>query len=186
MTRDILTALAFGLLVGNPMAAQEAHSPYAAHADVAITGVLPKEAESLTAGKGMAQALPAEVNDYPGPLHVLEAVEIGSLVLEPSQRQEVQRIFDVMHEAAVAKGREVLDAEAHLAKRFRHRHIDAATLQELVDGISQLRGELRLIHLRAHLETTEVLTTEQIATYRKVRGYDDPSGGHGHDHEHAH
>jgi len=192
MTRSLQTAdvpsamvlMALFLLPQAPAAAQATRSPYAAHADVAVTGLLPDEVESLTAGKGMAQALPAEVNDFPGPLHVLEAADAGTLALEPSQRQEMQRIFDAMHDAAAAKGREILGAEAHLAKRFRHRHIDAATLKELVDGIARLRGELRTIHLQAHLETAALLTGEQIAVYRTIRGYDDPSGGHDHQHTH--
>ena len=33
------------------------------------------------------------------------------------------------------------------------------------------RGELRAVHLRAHLETAAVLSAEQTAAYVRMRGY---------------
>lgn len=158
-------------------------SPYADQGDVATTGLLPAEVAALAKGQGMAQALPAEVNDYPGPLHVLEAADAGSLRLEPGQRREVERIHADMHSRAVAKGQEVLAAEAELARHFRHRHIDAETLGEIAGRIAGLRGELRVIHLLAHLETRAIMTSEQVAAYRDLRGYDSP-GADAHRHHH--
>ena len=157
---------------GHPPAAEELHSAYAGQKDVATTGLLPAEVEALEQGKGMAQALPAEVNGYPGPRHVLDAADEGILDLRPSERQAVARIYDRMHVRAVAKGAEVLAAEAELAGRFRHGHIDPAILTELAGRIARLRGELRTIHLAAHLETRELLTPEQISAYRALRGYE--------------
>ena len=63
--------------------------------------------------------------------------------------------------------------------RFRHGHIDQASLRETLGPIGQLRAEPRLIHLRAHLETGALLTPDQIAGYKTVRGYD-AAGAHHH------
>ncbi len=156
-------------------------SPYAGQRDVSVTGLLPEEVTALEGGKGMAQALPAEVNGYPGPLHVLEAVSDGTLDLRPEQHRDIQATYDRMSGAAIEKGKEILESEAVLARRFRHRHIDEAAVSDLTAEIAGLRGELRAIHLLAHLETTAVLTPEQIADYQTLRGYHQGTGG---DHSH--
>jgi hypothetical protein len=41
-----------------------------------------------------------------------------------------------------------------------------------------VQGQLRAIHLRAHLETRSTLSEAQVAEYVRLRGYDaSPSGG---------
>jgi Spy/CpxP family protein refolding chaperone len=156
-------------------------SPYSGQAAAPETGLLAAEVEALASGAGMALALAAEVNGYPGPRHVLEATLAGRLALRQDQRRIIQQIFDRMHDQAVAKGREILDAEARLATRFRNGHIDEPTLREVLDGIGRLRAELRLIHLRAHLETRALLTADQVAQYNAARGYGADGGPkHGH------
>jgi Spy/CpxP family protein refolding chaperone len=153
------------------------HSPYAAHRGAAATGLLPEEVEGLVSGKGMALALAAEVNGYPGPRHVLDASEAGQLALRPDQQAAVEALHARMLEDAQAKGREILEVESHLAQRFRHGHIDDASLRDALDRIGQLRAELRFIHLRTHLATRALLTPDQIARYNAVRGYEVSGGG---------
>ncbi len=155
------------------------HSPYSGARDVQVTGLLPGEVEGLTKGSGMTLALAAEVNGYPGPRHVLDAADAGHLPLRPDQRRAVQGLFDRMSAEARAKGQEILDAEAHLALRFRHAHIDEAGLRDILERLSRLRADLRFIHLRTHLETKALLTPEQVARYNAVRGYDGSGGEHG-------
>jgi Spy/CpxP family protein refolding chaperone len=157
--------------------ASPVHSPYAAHPGAAATGLLPEEVDGLVNGKGMALALAAEVNGYPGPRHVLDAADAGQLVLQPEQRAAVERLNAQMLAGAKAKGQEILEAEAHLAQRFRHGHIDEASLRETLNRIGQLRIELRFIHLRTHLTTRALLTPDQIARYNAARGYDGAGGG---------
>jgi hypothetical protein len=48
-------------------------------------------------------------------------------------------------------------------------------LRETLNRIGQLRAELRFIHLRTHLTTRALLTTDQIARYNAVRGYEGSS-----------
>jgi len=152
-------------------------SPYAGQRDARTTGLLPEEADGLEKGAGLAMALPAELNGYPGPRHLLDAADTGHLSLRPDQREAVQRLYDRMLAAAKAKGQEILQAEAQLALSFRHAHIDEATLREGLERIARLRAELRFIHLRTHLETKALLTPEQIDRYNVLRGYDAPAAG---------
>jgi hypothetical protein len=154
-------------------------SPYAILPDTGATGLLPQEVESLTKGEGMALAMAAELNGYPGPRHLLDAAAAGQLELRPDQREVLLRLYDGMLAGAKAKGQEILRAEEELAMRFRHGHIDEAGLREILGQIGQLRAGLRLIHLRTHLEAGALLTPDQIARYKAVRGYD-PGGTHQH------
>ncbi len=94
----------------------EHHSLYAGQGNVSETGLLPEEVVSLEQGKGMAQALPAEVNGYPGPLHVLEAVSDGALGLRPEQHREIEEIHHRMSRTAIEKGKQILESEAVLAQ----------------------------------------------------------------------
>ena len=44
-------------------------------------------------------------------------------------------------------------------------------LSAAVAKIARLQGELRTIHLRAHLATRDTLTRHQILEYDRLRGY---------------
>ncbi len=161
-------------------AAESLRSPYAAIPGTAASGLLPEEVEGLTKGQGMTLALAAEVNGYPGPRHVLDAAAAGQLDLRPEQREAFLRLYDRMLAEAKAKGQEILEMEEQPAMRFRHGHIDEAGLRQLLEHIGRLRAELRFLHLRTHLEAKALLTPEQIARYRTVRGYDTGAGAHQH------
>jgi Spy/CpxP family protein refolding chaperone len=163
-----------------PAPVDHLRSPYAAMPGTGATGLLPQEVEALTKGEGMALAMAAEMNGYPGPRHVLDAASAGQLGLGTEQREAILRLFERMRDQAQAKGQEILRLEEELATRFRHGHIDEASLAEALDRIGRLRTELRRIHLRTHLETRALLTPEQLARYKTVRGYD-AGGAHEHD-----
>lgn len=165
-----VAAIALGLAV--TAAPQEGHAHHSAYADQeasGIAGLTAREMAQLLAGEGMGLARPAELNGYPGPLHVLEAAD--ELALSPEQRRRTQEIFDAMHEAAVRLGGEIVERERTLSRRFEHGHIDDAALARLTAEIGALQGELRQVHLRAHLRMKELLSDEQVAAYDALRGY---------------
>jgi hypothetical protein len=162
---------------GSGAAGDHLRSPYAAIPGTAASGLLPEEVEGLTKGQGMALALAAEVNGYPGPRHLLDAAAAGQLDLRPDQREAILRLYDRMLAEAKANGQEILQAEERLAMRFRQGHIDEASLRDTLGRIGQLRAELRFTHLRTHLETKALLTEAQLARYKAVRGYDAAGGG---------
>lgn len=63
-----------------------------------------------------------------------------------------------------------------LDELFGTRSATGREVQELVMSIGALEGELRYVRLEAHLQTTALLTHEQILQYDMERGY-----GHNHD-----
>ena len=151
---------------------EHAHSPYAGEEDSEIPALTAEQLRQLENGEGMGLARAAELNHYPGPKHALELAE--ELSLSAEQRVQIVEIRDRMKAEAIRLGSEILEAECTLNRRFEHQHIDEAALRSAIREIARLNGELRYVHLAAHLETTRVLTPEQVQAYDQLRGY-----GHG-------
>ncbi|MDH5506328.1 MAG: Spy/CpxP family protein refolding chaperone [Anaerolineae bacterium] len=158
------------------------HSAYGNLQNTEIRGITPEDIEGLRTGKGMGLALPAELNGYPGPRHVLDLVE--ELGLTVQQEEQIQALFDAMQVEAIALGERILAAEAALEDSFRQRSITTSSLEEQLTQISELRLALRLVHLETHLATIEILTEEQIQKYQTLRGYDEMQEDHAHGNQH--
>jgi Spy/CpxP family protein refolding chaperone len=56
---------------------------------------------------------------------------------------------------------------------FASKQIDSNRLKEITTEIAKLQGELRYVHLMAHLEMRQLLTEEQVRKYDQLRGYKD-------------
>lgn len=125
-------------------------------------------------GRGLGYARPAELNGYPGPMHILELAK--ELSLTDEQRKKIQDIFDRMRVRAQAAGEAYIKAEKSLDDAFRTGATDAATISRLVHDADAKRAEKRLAHLGAHLEATPILTQSQRTKYAELRGY--AAGGH--------
>ena len=145
------------------------HAPYAGQQDRAIKALSADEVEGLLAGDGMGFALAAELNGIPGPKHVLELAR--ELELTAEQTGAVQVVFDAMQTEAQELGQALVDAERHLDMMFAQRHATRASVLERTTAAAELRGRLRAAHLAAHLETEELLTSEQVTRYAELRGY---------------
>jgi hypothetical protein len=169
----ILLCVAFA----TPLAAQT-HSPYAGAARQEIKALSPAEIDDLRAGRGMGLAKAAELNLYPGPMHVLELA--GQLGLSTDQRAASTAIMARMREAATVLGAQIIDAEHDLDRTFAEQKIDADTLHAQTARIAALQGKLRAVHLGAHLEQRALLTPEQIQRYMTLRGYAGPTQPHHH------
>jgi Spy/CpxP family protein refolding chaperone len=126
------------------------------------------------AGDGMGFALPAELNHYPGPKHVLELAP--ELELTDDQRVRTEETFRAMKDEAQRLGREIVEREKHLDGLFARGDISQDSLIEVVGEIAVLQGQLRVAHLRAHLEMVATLTADQTALYGKHRGYHGAAG----------
>ena len=164
-------------LLAASLAAQT--SPYAGSENRPIKALSESQQKELRAGAGMGLALAAELNGFPGPKHVLELSE--KLALSPSQRAEVQRIFDRMGNDARLIGEKIIAAEKELDRAFGSA-IDEKSLRDLTSRIAALQGELRYTHLQAHLTTTALLSRHQRHLYASLRGYE--SGGSHSQHDH--
>ena len=169
MPRLALTLAAALVTAALPIPQQHEHSPYAGQESSEIPSLTEDEVAQLRGGEGMGLAKAAELNGYPGPKHVLELD--GELKLNEQQRVEITTIFDAMHAEAVQLGEQIIEGERGLNMRFQHGHADATWLDEAVTEIAALRGQLRAVHLGAHLTTTAALTEEQVAQYQELRGY---------------
>jgi Spy/CpxP family protein refolding chaperone len=177
--------LAFGVLImlAVPGVAQRGYAPYAGQEQRAIKALSEEDIQALLNGQGMGLAKAAELNQYPGPRHVLDAATM--LQLSESQRIATQQIYDRMHQEAARLGRLLIAKERELDGLFASNDIDTPTLQHLVRAIAQLQGELRLTHLQAHVDLKQILSTEQVARYDAWRGYNvqglaDVPGAHQH------
>ena len=168
-----IASLALGLLliVLAPAAAFAQHgSPYRAQ-QAGARGLSSQEIDDLTAGRGMGLARAAELNGYPGPRHVLDAARSGQLALTPEQQAGVQQVFDAMEREAKRLGARMVADEQALEAAFRGGALTDTELSGRVTRLAAMHGELRQVHLRAHLETRALLTAAQVARYDEVRGY---------------
>jgi hypothetical protein len=174
--RAAITGFAL-LAAGTPGFAQQAPSqPYAGQQQRAIKALSEEEIADLRAGRGMGLALPAELNGYPGPSHVLELAE--PLGLTGQQRATVKALFDSMKAEAIPIGQKLLAAETELNRQFVERTITPERLKAATAEIGAIRGELRYTHLKYHISTAALLTSEQIRRYAELRGYATAAGIH--------
>jgi hypothetical protein len=158
--------------------------PYAGQEKRAIKTLSAEEIQALLSGQGMGLAKAAELNHYPGPQHVLDLAE--QLQLSAAQRAETQQIYDRMHQEAVHLGTLIVDKEKELDHLFAMQPVHADTLRNLTKQIAQLHGDLRLVHLQAHVEMKQVLSGEQIDEYDALRGYTGQAGPAPHSGRHHH
>jgi hypothetical protein len=123
-----------------------------------IKALSEKEVDDLLEGRGMGLAKAAELNSFPGPLHVLElGAELG---LSEEQRNGTQTLYKAMRERAQALGARIIEAERTLDQTFVAGRVDPTSLQTQVGAIATLQGELRAVHLAAHLAQRALLTPQ--------------------------
>jgi hypothetical protein len=173
-----MAALAIALVGTAPAAWPQTHQPYAGMQARPVKALSDQQIADLRAGRGMGLALAAELNGYPGPMHVLELA--SPLGLSDDQRAKVAGLFDAMKREAVPLGERLIAAETALDRQFADRTITASSLGEATRDIASLQGELRLAHLKYHLATLELMTPEQAARYSTLRGYGGSRHGPGH------
>ncbi|MGE0332462.1 MAG: Spy/CpxP family protein refolding chaperone [Ramlibacter sp.] len=157
---------------------QAVPTPYAGQQARGIKALSPQEEQDLMEGKGMGLAKAAELNGYPGPMHVLELAQ--PLKLSDAQRDSTMRLMQTHKDEARALGRQLVEAERELDQAFAARRIDAASLTARLQRISALQAAIRDAHLQTHLKQTALLTPAQISQYNQLRGYGGAAGNHPH------
>ena len=150
-----------------------AQSPYAGMQTRTIKALSEQQIADLKAGRGMGLALPAELNGYPGPVHVLELSD--ELGLSAEQKARIQSLFDSMKAEAVPLGERLLEQEAALDQQFASRSVTPESLKAATAAIGVTQGELRDTHLKYHLQTAQILSAEQMQHYSVLRGYESES-----------
>ena len=126
------------------------------------------EVKQYLSGAGMGYAQPAELNGYPGPMHVLELAD--KLALTADQRAATEKLMAAHKAEARAIGARVVEAERALDNLFRAGAASEATLAQAVARAAAVRGEYRLAHLETHRRMRALLSNEQVARYDALRG----------------
>jgi Heavy-metal resistance len=144
-------------------------TPYAGLQTREIKALSDQDIADLRAGRGMGLALAAELNSYPGPMHVLELAD--QLRLSAEQRTQTSAAFSAMQRETAVIGEQVIAGERALDQLFQARTVTPENLDSTVMQLEQARGRLRAAHLRTHLRMVAILSPEQIAAYDRLRGY---------------
>jgi hypothetical protein len=154
------------------------HSPTAPYAGLerrAVKALSEEQMDDLRAGRGMGLALAAELNGYPGPVHILEMAD--KLKLSDEQRSRVQELYSAMKVEVVPLGERLIAEEADLDRLFAEQRVTPTSLKAATQAIGSTQGELRAAHLRYHLSTRDILTPQQVHRYSELRGYAGDHGG---------
>jgi len=168
MTRiAILVSTAIALSVGT--ASAQLQQPYAGLQARSIKALSEQQIADLKAGRGMGLALAAELNGYPGPMHVLELAD--SLGLSADQRAKVSELVAAMMAEAIPLCEQLIAQEADLDKQFADKTVTPERLEASTNAIGVTSGALRRAHLKYHLSTLDVLTAAQAHRYAELRGY---------------
>ncbi len=144
-------------------------SPYASEQTRSIKALSADETKGLLEGQGMGLARAAELNGYPGPMHVLELRR--PLRLSDAQQLASQELMQ-QHKAEVRRfGADLVEAERALDTAFANKSIQPEALSAMLRRIGQLQAQIRDSHLQTHLKQTALLSNEQITSYASLRGY---------------
>ena len=165
----ILATAAMALVLAPDTLAAQSPQPYAGLEGRPIKALSDQQVRDLRAGRGMGLALAAELNGYPGPMHVLELAD--ALGLTDQQRARMHDLFAAMRAEAIPLGDKLIAQEAELDRRFADRTIAPSSLAASVGAIGATQAELRETHLKYHLSTADVLTPAQVQRYGELRGY---------------
>ena len=182
MPKLLLAALIAGALASPAEAQHHGHGPQAADSTPyggfqrrEIKALSDQQIADLRAGRGMGLALAAELNGYPGPMHVLELA--GQLSLSPEQRDRTSAALAAMSQEAITIGAQVIAAELELDRLFASRTVTQQIMAAAVNEIAAAQARLRALHLGYHLVMATILTPEQAAAYARLRGYGPVRGG---------
>ena len=146
----------------------KAVQPYAGVEGRRLKALSEEDAAGLLAGRGMTLALAAELNGYPGPMHVLEHAD--ALRLTPAQRTTTEALRDRMAGEARALGARIVALEGELDRLFAAGTADTGRLAALTASLGALNGRLREVHLATHISMHDVLGPEQRRAYDRMRG----------------
>jgi Spy/CpxP family protein refolding chaperone len=144
-------------------------SPYVGFETREVKTLSTERQEGLKQGRGLSYALAAEMNGYPGPLHALDLAE--PLGLDADQKARAQAVYNKMRKEAIAAGEALIAAEAHLDRMFTLKQATYERVEAQTAVVAAQEARLRAIHLNAHIAMMEILTTEQVESYGRLRGY---------------
>ena len=162
------TILFLLLFAGTATFAQ--HQSYEGQQEREIKALSADEVKQYLSGAGMGYAKPAELNRFPGPMHVLELAD--KLDLTPEQRTRTKVLMDAHKVEARAIGAKRAESERAIEMLFRSGKVDESELAKSIREAAVLEGEYRMTHLETHRRMRALLSDEQVARYVRLRGYE--------------
>lgn len=163
----LLVALAAPLLLGGCSPGET--SPYAGQERRSIKALSDGEIAGYLEGRGLGFSKVAELNQHPGPRHVLELAQ--KLDLSAAQRRQTKAVFDQMERRAQRLGEQLVEQERRLDAMFANAQTSPPDVRSLLDEIGATRAGLRFTHVRAHMQTKNILSPRQVERYDALRGY---------------
>jgi hypothetical protein len=140
-------ALLCAFALGATAAAQAADAPpapYAGQQTRSIKSLSEEERSALLTGQGGGFAKAAELNGYPGSVHVLKpAAQLG---LDPTPHAATLALMSADRQRARAMGADPVAAEAELDASFADPQARAATVDEATQKVMSLQARLRAEH----------------------------------------
>lgn len=179
-TSYLLSALFLVFLIGcfHNQQSNQQYSPYAGQEAREIKAFTNQEVEGYLNGMGMGLSKVAELNQYPGPKHVLELTD--QLDLSNQQKEQTKAIFNQMKKKAINIGATYIAKERQLNQMFESGNVSTSTVDSLLVDIGKIKGTLRATHVNTHIPMKEILTAEQIKKYDELRGYGSGNSTHPH------
>lgn len=162
----------FLMIIGvgcNTHHSEQEKSPYVGQEDREIKSLTHQEVQGYLNGEGMGLSKVAELNNFPGPKHVLEFSK--RLDLSEEQLSQIKSLYDEMKRESINLGERYISAEKKVNVLFEQSEIDPGQVDSLISDIGVLHSEIRATHVIAHIKMTELLSAEQIDRYQKLRGY---------------
>lgn len=144
-------------------------SPYAGQEQREIKTLATDDINDLQNGRGWGLAKAAELNGFPGPIHILQMKR--EIHLNKEQEQKIIELYEKMKQQAIPLGNRLIQLEKELNQLFANKLITDDLLREKLDTIMDVRKQLRFVHLSAHLQTPSILTSQQVEQYNQLRGY---------------
>jgi hypothetical protein len=144
-------------------------SPYLGQEQRQVKSLSAQDMKALREGQGMGFAKAAELNGYPGPMHVLELRD--ALELSAQQTQATQQLMAQHKARARELGLQVIEAERALDALFTQSRATSEQVSQHTQRVAQLQAQLRAEHLNTHLAQTAFLNQTQIRRYSELRGY---------------
>src|SRR5712671_2878884 len=107
-----IAAIGYLVVFAAAIALADQPSPYLGQEQRELKALSPQDVEQYLEGKGMGFAKAAELNHFPGPLHVIELAD--KLQLTPQQKTQSEKIYSAMQREARTLGAALVDKEREL------------------------------------------------------------------------
>ncbi|MDH5749466.1 MAG: Spy/CpxP family protein refolding chaperone [Rhodospirillales bacterium] len=171
ISRAIALASTLALLATTAtlVAAQTSSQPYAGQQSRSIKAMSDDVVQGHLEGRGLGYAKAAELNHYPGPLHLRQLA--SELDLNAEQLTRIAAFETEMKAEAKRLGRLVVEKERALDQLFVTGRATASQVTAATVEIGRTKGELRAVHLNAHIKVRPLLSTSQVQLYDRLRGY---------------